>query len=230
LRHQDEPYDKPQFFVACWGGVEGMLWSAWISVLVAVLATVVAAISLILSRRSLDVSRKLLLTTASTQGTTELASKADELFLSDPGLRPYFYDRWPAPEQIFDSPAPVAGEPSKADLFRSRLLAATEYYLDLLESIWDNVGPLPEDDKSSWREWIHDMFESGPILGAYRERYETWYPTLTGMLRAEVPEDLCSDPEKHPYAAKLQSHRPEPALEAELVSRLRFWRWVRLQR
>jgi hypothetical protein len=207
LRHNDESYDKSQFFVAGWGGAEGMLWSAWISVIVAVLATAVAGISLLLSRRSLEVSRQLLLTTASTQGTTELASKADELFLSHPGLRPYFYDRWPVPDQILDSPAPVAGEPSKADLFRSQLLAAAEYYLDLLESIWDNVGPLPEDDKSSWREWIHDMFESGPILADYREQYETWYPTLTGMLQAEVAEDRCSDPERHPYAAKLQSQQ-----------------------
>jgi hypothetical protein len=201
-----------------------MLWSAWISVIVAVLATVVAGISLFISKRSLDITQRsldvsqrglevnaqLLLTTASTQGTTELASKADELFLSQPGLRPYFYDGWPTPDKIFELPTPAAGPPSEADLFRSQLLAATEYYLDLLESIWDNVGPLPEDDKSSWREWTHDMFESGPILREYRQRYETWYPTLTGMLTAEVAEDRCSDPERHPYTAKLQAQQQEP--------------------
>lgn len=207
-----------------------MFSSAWVSVIVAAIASVAAGVSLILSNRSLKVSRQLLLISAATEGTTELAGKADELFVSHPGLRPYFYDRWPVPDQILDPPAPGAWPPSDADVDRSRLLAATEYYLDLLESIWDNVAPLPNDDKESWREWMHDMFESGPILVDYLERNPTWYPTLTGMLEAEVDEDRCTEPDKHPYAVKRQLNRPGPGAAAEPASRLGFLRWVRLQR
>jgi hypothetical protein len=189
-----------------------MLWSSWVSVMVAVLATVVAGVSLLIANRSYKVSRELLQMNASTEGTTELACKADELFLDHPELRPYFYDGWPVPDEILDLPAPAAWPPSEAGVARSQLLAAAEYYLDLLESIWDNVAPLPDDDRESWREWIHDMFESGPILVAYIERYHWWYPTLMGMLRAEVDTDRCTAPERHMYAVKQQLPAPQTEL------------------
>jgi hypothetical protein len=194
-----------------------MLWSSWVSVIVAVLATVVAGVSLLIANRSFKVSRQLLLMSASTEGTTDLACKADELFLDHPELRPYFYDRWPLPDEILDPPAPAPWPPSPDDVARSQLLAAAEYYLDLLESIWDNVAPLPDDDRESWREWIHDMFESGPILVAYFERYHWWYPTLKGMLQAEIDADRCTAPDRHGYAAKQQQQPPVPQAEPEPV-------------
>jgi hypothetical protein len=191
-----------------------MLWSAWVSVIVAILATVVAWISLRIANRSFKVSRQLLQMSASTEGTTDLACKADELFLDHPGLRPYFYDRWPVPDKILSPPAP-SWPPSEADLARSQLLAATEYYLDLLESIWDNVEPLPDKDKGSWREWIHDMFESGPILVAYFEKNPTWYPTLQAVFQAKDGYRCTNS--KHLYAVKHQAEQQplQPAPRAE---------------
>jgi hypothetical protein len=206
------------------------MWSSsWISVLVAIVATIVTVVSLVVANRSLKVSKQLLIMGAGTEGTSELAGKADELFLSHPALRPYFYDGWPAPDNIFAPPPPAARPQSEADMDRSRLLAAAEYYLDLLEGIWDNVEPLHDDDKASWREWIHDMFETGPILVSYIEHYPTWYPTLTGLLEVEKPGDRCTDPDRHPYAVKrhLQRERQQQQQQQQQAGRAdrpRFWR------
>ncbi|HEV2372078.1 MAG TPA: hypothetical protein VGS19_07915 [Streptosporangiaceae bacterium] len=118
---------------------------------------------------------------AYTTGTTDLVLKGDELFLHKPELRPYFYDGWKVPAGIFDPQAPrMPGEPVlPAEQERNELLVATEYYLDLVETISDNSSNLPADDRVAYLEWIHDMFATSPIMCAYLEKYPLWYPTLT---------------------------------------------------
>lgn len=112
---------------------------------------------------------------------------------------------------------------TEKELLRSHLLSASEYFLDVLEGICDNVRNLPKDDQEGYREWIHDMLETGPILRRFLEEFKLWYPTLTELKESGI----CSrEPQPHPYIAQstafkqrrvtpVPAPRPEPAPRAD---------------
>jgi hypothetical protein len=198
--------------------------SAWVGAWAAIVAGAIAVISTLFGFLSLQVSRNALRMGAATAGTTELSLKVDEFFANKPELRPYFYDGWPVLPDILNpqrksEPRPLTAE----DLLRNQLLSASEYFLDVLEAIWDNVRNLPEDDQESYREWIHDMLEAGPILRGFLEKFTLWYPTLTELIESNI----CSrQPRRHPYIAQratvkrrlgtpVPAPRPEPASSAD---------------
>jgi hypothetical protein len=182
------------------------MWSAWAGWL----TLFIAAVGSVFAIRSWQVSRRALRLSASTAGTSDLVFKADEFFLEQPALRPYFYDSWSVPPGLFESAPradPPAGSSAESGLLRNRLLAATEYYLDILECLWDNVTDLPADDRDSYREWIHDMFENGPVLGAFLDKFPKWYPTLSELLT----NDVCTQKEEHLYTARKKIAAISPA-------------------
>jgi hypothetical protein len=180
----------------------GNVTSAWVGAWAAIGASAVAVISVLFAFLSWHVSRKAFKMGAATTGTMELALRADEFFADRPKLRPYFYDCWPAPEGILGPQSSPAPRPLTAeDLLRSKLLAASEYFLDVLECIWDNVKGLPRDDQCSYREWIHDMLETGPVLRQFLKEFDAWYPTLTELIESGT----CEKPEVHSYVKEVQS-------------------------
>lgn len=198
--------------------------SAWAGAWAAIAAGAVAVTSALFAFLSLRVSRNALKMGAATAGTMELSLKADEFFASRPELRSYFYDGWPVSPDILNpqrssEPRPLTPE----DLLRNQLLSASEFLLDVLEGIWDNVRSLPKDDQESYREWIHDMLETGPILRRFLEEFKSWYPTLAELIESSI----CSrEPQPHPYIAQstafrrrlgapVPAPRPEPAPSAD---------------
>jgi hypothetical protein len=198
--------------------------SAWVGVWAAIAAGAVAVISALFAFLSLQVSRNALKMGAVTAGTTELLLKVGEFFAEQPKLRPYFYDGWSVSPDILSpqrstEPRPLTDE----DVLRCQLLSASEYFLDVLEAIWDNVRNLPKDDQESYREWMHDMLETGPVLRRFLEQFKLWYPTLTELIESSI----CSrQPEPHPYIAQsaafkrrveapVPAPRPEPAPSAD---------------
>jgi hypothetical protein len=182
------------------GGWDNMT-SAWVGAWAAIGASAVAVISAFFAFLSLHVSRKTFKMGAATTGTMELALRADEFFANRPELRPYFYDRWPAPPGILDPQSSAPRPLTEEDLLRSKLLSASEYFLDILESIWDNVKVLPGDDQDAYREWIHDMLERGAVLRQFLTEFDAWYPTLTELIKSGT----CQKPEVHSYVREVQS-------------------------
>jgi hypothetical protein len=75
--------------------------------------------------------------------------------------------------------------------------AAAELVLDVLECIWDNRPQFTPRDLVSWREWIHQMLQTSPVVRDLYEEYTYWYPTVQDLLEWEP----CQLPNKHTYAA-----------------------------
>jgi hypothetical protein len=98
---------------------------------------------------------------------TKLALEVDQLFVSRPELRPYFYD---------GREAPVDGS-----IENSPLLAVREYVADCLEGIWDTAQVCNDDDWKAWLKYILRMLDSqkSPTLHSFVENEgEAWYPSL----------------------------------------------------
>jgi hypothetical protein len=110
-----------------------------------------------------------------------LAVDADRVLVDYPELRPYFFDDRRAVE--------VGTE-------RDRVLAASVYFLDSLDAIWDQSRELDQGDRDAWREWIHDLFQGAPTMQDFYLAHLPSYVTLTGMLR----NDGCTLPQQHRWA------------------------------
>lgn len=150
---------------------------------IAIGALIVALGSAAFSLVSVWYGRRGLRITAN-QSAVDLALQADQLFLQWPGLRPYFYDD-------IEVVGAKEGNP------RNRVRAAAEFYLDVMEAIWDHHGEYKHNDANAWREWIHEVMQTAPAL---REAYDPeWYPSL-GDLFAHAG---CTKLEQHNRAREI---------------------------
>jgi hypothetical protein len=122
----------------------------------------------VLGRRALQVTTY--------QGATALALQMDQMFLDHPLLRPYFYDDEPV--------LAVEADPE----MHHRVLAAAEFALDIVECIWDHRKSYEDDDRESWKDWIHDVFQGSPAIRDWYEKNIEWYPALR-KLAEEAPND-----------------------------------------
>lgn len=134
---------------------------------ISVVAIVIALLSAVLAWRA--ARRSLRVTTYS--GATELTLQIDRMFLEHPEIRPFFYD----PRR------PLAEASLGRD--RSRVEAAAEYILDILECIWDHRHEYDDDDREAWKLYILEMIGkpgSGCVLRAKYEEWSAdgWYPAL----------------------------------------------------
>ena len=94
----------------------------------------------------------------------------DQLFVTHPELRPYFYEGKP---------------PADDQLLRQRLLAAAEMVLDVFEVIVLHqkyfVGVWPG---GTWEVYMRRVFTHSPVLHDYLDANADWYPTeLTEIMR-----------------------------------------------
>jgi hypothetical protein len=107
----------------------------------------------------------------STMTNQSLAS--DEVFLSHPELRPYFYS----------GKALVENDP-----LADRVKSAAEYYLDYFESQTTQLKKYPNlwrFEKNAWEANIIDMFAWSPALCHYLEINREWYDDeLIGLKKA----------------------------------------------
>jgi hypothetical protein len=97
----------------------------------------------------------------STMTNQSLAS--DEVFLSHPEIRPYFYSG-----KILVENDPLA----------DRVKSAAEYYLDYFESQTTQLRKYPNlwrSEKNAWESNIIDMFAWSPVLCQYLEINKDWY-------------------------------------------------------
>jgi hypothetical protein len=97
----------------------------------------------------------------STMTNQSLAS--DEVFLSHPEIRPYFYSG-----KVLVENDPLA----------DRVKSAAEYYLDYFESQTTQLKKYPNlwrSEKNAWESNIIDMFAWSPVLCQYLEINKDWY-------------------------------------------------------
>jgi hypothetical protein len=127
---------------------------------IALISLAVALIGAVMSRRALRRS--------SYRTSADLLLEADRIFLDRPDLRPYFYDG-----------VECSADDSEQ---RARVEAVAEFYLDVLETIWDHRNEFSRVDRASWREWIHDLLEWSPALRQVYTATPRWYPTITSLL------------------------------------------------
>jgi hypothetical protein len=136
----------------------------------------------------------------SNQSASDLVLQADRLLVEHPELLPFLrknaevgvWTRW------------------TNKVFRTRIQAATEFYLDVLEAIWDHQSDFKGEDREAWREWIHSALEGSLTMRTTYEAEEAsqWYPSLRNVL------EYCSQP-KHLWvrkrgAATMPATRPGP--------------------
>ena len=130
-----------------------------ISLIVSVLAAVIGLRATFVSGRTLRNS--------SYRGAADLVLDADHLFLEHPDLRAFFYDGKEVPGDEFS---------------RQLVLAAAEFYLDILEAIWDHRAEFARSDIDAWREWIHDLLEYSPAMRLIYNGSRDWYPSISDLL------------------------------------------------
>jgi hypothetical protein len=144
----------------------------WAAVVVALVALVLSLLGIFQGRRSLR--------TTTYRSATDLVLEADRMFLNSPHLRQYFYDD---------------AECTESSPHYIEMMAAAEFYLDVVECIWDHRDEFKRRDVDAWREWIHDVLEGAPAMRGVYLSAPRWYPTLTDLLRWET----CESPNDHPW-------------------------------
>ncbi|MEJ3746228.1 hypothetical protein WEI85_23425 [Actinomycetes bacterium KLBMP 9797] len=158
-------------------------------------AVVVASIALVFSLSTVFQGRRSLRATTY-RSATDLVLEVDRIFIGEPHLRRYFYD---------------GEECAEADPEYQKVQAIAEFYLDIVECVWDHREFNPAD-RRAWREWIHDVFEGAPPLRTLYGRHPDWYPTLMDLFTWES----CDKVDEHGWV------RPAPGPSgAGLAFRLR---------
>ena len=142
---------------------------------------------------------------ASYRTATDYVIEAGRILLDKPYLRKYIYERAVPPAADSDPATMVAPVPKGSDMNAggggtttsyAEVMALAEFYLDVLEAVWDYRPEFTPSDRVSWREWIHDLFQNSPALQHLYEENDDWYPTLKALLDWEP----CND-ESHTWAA-----------------------------
>src|SRR6478609_1454539 len=153
------------------------------SLVISLISLAVALTGAVMSRRALRRS--------SYRTAADLVIDADRILLDHPDLRPFIYPRSFHP----DGTPPPAEHQADYD----RIMALAETYLDILEAIWDHRNEYTAADRMSWREWIHDLWESSPTVRSIYDKDPGWYPTLKSVFDWED----CSKPADHPHTATM---------------------------
>ncbi|MDM7832500.1 GNAT family N-acetyltransferase [Cellulomonas edaphi] len=161
---------------------------------IAALALVASAVSLVLSWRA--GRRTARITTY--RSATDLVLDIDRIFISNPQLRPYFYDGVDVDDQADDS---------------NQIAAVAEFMLDCYECIWDIRGTFSPEDRRSWGCFVLDMLDASPSLTRmYGERsVQDWYPALDNLMAAERSGQL------RPAASPTAAVPMAPEADLELV-------------
>jgi len=85
----------------------------------------------------------------------------DKLFLADPWLRPYFYER-----VDIDSKDPNY----------SKVVTVAEYFIDTFDSMMTFGKYFPGGaPHEGWKNWIYDSFDTSPILARHIDELRRWY-------------------------------------------------------
>lgn len=178
-----------------------MLSQGELTVLISVMALLVSVVGYVTSRRSLH--------RASCRTAADLVLAADQMMVERPALRPYLYG------DDDGKPVPVTATGEE----RWRIEAAGEFFLDVFETIWDHRPEYTPHDRDSWREWIHEIMESSPVIqGIYTDGGARWYPTLAGMFADEV----CDSPDDHVWVN-------DQVGKSQISAVTRWWRGMRRQ-
>ena len=72
----------------------------------------------------------------------------------------------------------VAVDMSRDSILRNRVLATSEFVVDVLEDCWDYEDCFRRDDRVAWQRWIYDVFARSPITCETYADDPTWWPTL----------------------------------------------------
>jgi hypothetical protein len=163
----------------------------WVNDLIAVVALVLSAFSVAFTLN--HTKRTLRVTTY--QGATALALDADRMLLQYPQLRPYIYlDKEPPPE----------GEGEDEDEYH-RVMAGAEFFLDVVECIWDHRKEYSRVDQAAWREFIHELLAHSPVMRDTFRGQPDWYPALQHLIELGT----CTSPDDHETVhATLRSPHP----------------------
>jgi hypothetical protein len=122
----------------------------------------------------------------SNQSASDLVLQADRLLVEHPDL-------WPYLRRNAD-----VGE-STEKIFGDRIEAATEFYLDVLEAIWDHHSDFSVKDSKAWREWIHSALQDSLTMQKMYADESQWYPSLENVL------EHCSHPKEHSWAMSIKN-------------------------
>jgi hypothetical protein len=131
---------------------------AWLSTIVAIVALIAAAYTVIYSRSQLRYSAIAL--------PAQLILQVDQVFLTYPLLRPYFYDSISAPAAEVDAET------------HHRVYAVAQFYIDVLEYCWAGAGHYTKRAQVSYQEWVHDIFAGSPTVRELYLANQDWYPGL----------------------------------------------------
>jgi len=165
-----------------------------VGVVIALISLAVALTGAVMSRRALRRS--------SYRTSADLVLEADRIFLDRPELRCFFYEGLECPP--------------KGDKQYGQVKAAAEFYLDILETIWDHRGEFARTDRMAWREWIHDLLEWSPSIRDTYLESPRLYPTIRFLIEWEP----CAFPEEHEWVAV----RPGPTGSGPAFTLKRFLR------
>jgi hypothetical protein len=118
-------------------------------------------------------------------GAISLFRDLDNVFISYPELRAYFYGGKQA-----------TGDDSNA----MRVQAVAELVCDVFEWIWHRQEKLTGSDKGGWQAYILDTFAQSPALRHHFVQHTSWYPGVARLLRENLHVDL---PTKFPLKSRM---------------------------
>lgn len=119
------------------------------------------------------------------EGMRNACMQINQLFVSKPYLRPYFYDGKPFSRDEADK---------ENTLLYSELAAVADCLLDIFEGVVRNLGQFPDkvpEYDDGWRAYIRDVFANSPFLKAHLARHPDWYTSelqrIAGIDRSSAP-------------------------------------------
>jgi hypothetical protein len=134
-----------------------MNFSNWISLVAFVVASVSAVLTIRVYQRGIQIETY--------TRTTELFLKLNEVFISHPEARPYFYE------------SSELGDEDDANL-ASRVRMIAEHMLDIFDWVLHDCEGASDTDQESWRAYVGEMFNTSPILAGYHLAHPDWHPVL----------------------------------------------------
>lgn len=97
------------------------------------------------------------------QAIAQQMQDLDKLFIANPHLRPYMYDKQPVPVE----------EP-----LRTQVLALAELFVDFFDNFVTQSGQVPPELYEPWRRYARSIMESSPAACAFWTENRDWYSGL----------------------------------------------------
>lgn len=137
-----------------WGSIERLSW------VVTIIGLIGALVALGFSYSQVRAARVALEATASS-GLAERTQTIDEIFVSAPELRPFFFES----KELTDVDVAL----------KHKVEATAELILDFFDQVIADT-PLFDADMEGWNRYIEDMFQTSPVLHNYLRAHCGWWP------------------------------------------------------